>query len=416
MHAKRRIFVPIPNLILMFMVMLFVAVLATPIARRFALPFGALLVVGGFVGSEFAVAAGFDLGLRWYHVHDLVFYLLLPVLIFESALNLDPHLLLRNLVPILILAIPVLLLSTGVTGLLLYYGIGHSDGFPLIAALLAGALLSATDPVAVLDLFKKIDAPKRLHVLIEGESLFNDATAIVLFGLMLALSETGGTAVSLSETILQFLGIFFGGIGVGIVAGLFSQLLFRIQCTAVVQGAISIISAYCAFFIAEEFFGVSGIMAVLVTGLSLGMARRSRPERYHSFLGELWTFNAYVANALIFLLMGVTVTLGMFEERWLAMLIGIGAVLAARAIGIFGIMPLVSRLPGVAPIGAGYRFVMFWGGLRGAVALALALSLPLELEYWFTVQSIAYGVVLFTLFIQAPTLLPLIRRLRLNET
>lgn len=399
----------------MFMVMLFVAVLATPIARRFSLPFGALLVVGGFVGSELAVAAGFDFSLRWYHMHDLIFYLLLPVLIFESALNLDSRLLLKNLVPILVLAVPVLVLSTGITGLLLYYGIGDPDGFPLIAGLLAGALLSATDPVAVLDLFKKINAPKRLHVMIEGESLFNDATAIVLFGLILVMTETGGTTVALSEIILQFLGIFFGGIGVGIATGLFSQLLYRIQCTAVVQGAISIIGAYCAFFIAEELFGVSGIMAVLVTGLFLGTARRSRPEHYHSFLGELWTFNAYVANALIFLLMGVTVTLGMFQERWPAMLIGIGAVLAARAVGVFGIMPLISRLPGVAPISTGYRLVMFWGGLRGVVALALALSLPLDLEYWFTVQSIAYGVVLFTLFVQAPTMIPLIRRLRLWE-
>jgi CPA1 family monovalent cation:H+ antiporter len=407
---------PIPHLVLMFMVMMFVAVLATPIARRFALPFGALLVVGGFAGSELAVAAGFDLGLRWYHIHDLIFYLLLPVLIFESALNLELRLLLKNLVPILVLAVPVLLLSTGVTGLLLYFGIGHPDGFPLIAGLLAGALLSATDPVAVLDLFKQVDAPKRLHVLVEGESLFNDATAIVLFGLMLSMAETGGTAVTLSETLWQFLGIFFGGIGVGIVTGLFSKLLYRLPCTAVVQGVISLIGAYCAFFVAEEVFGVSGIMAVLVTGLFLGAARRSRPEQYHYFLGELWTFNAYVANALIFLLMGVTVTVGMFEERWLAMLIGVGAVLAARAVGVFGILPLVSGLPGVAPIGAGYRLVMFWGGLRGAVALALALSLPLELEYWFTIQSIAYGVVLFTLFVQAPTMLPLIRRLRFPET
>jgi CPA1 family monovalent cation:H+ antiporter len=406
----------IPHIVMMLMVMLLLAVLATPLAKRLALPFSVLLVAGGFAGSELLVAAGVDLGLRWYHFHDLIFFLLLPALIFESALNLDPRLLLKNLVPILILAVPILLLSTGVTALLLYYGIGHPSGFPLIAALLTGALLSATDPVAVLALFKQVDAPKRLHVLVDGESLLNDATAIVLFGLMLAFAQTGDASPTFSAAVLKFFGVFFGGIGVGVAAGLLALLLYRIQCTAVVQGAVSIIGAYGAFFVAEEFCHVSGVMAVLVTGLFLGAARRRSPERYHRFLEELWEFNAYVANAMISLLMGVTVTVGMFEERWLAMLIGIGAVLAARAIGIFGMMPLVSRLPGVVPIGMRFRLVMFWGGLRGAVALALALSLPLELEYWFTVQSIAYGVVLFTLFVQAPTMHLLIRRLRLPET
>jgi CPA1 family monovalent cation:H+ antiporter len=402
----------IPHIVMMFMVMLLFAVLAAPLAERFRLPFGALLVLGGFAGSELVVAAGFDTGLRWFHFHDLIFFVLLPALIFESALNLDARLLLRNLIPVFILAVPLMLLSAGISALLLYYGIAHPEGFPLIAALLTGALLSATDPVAVLALFKKIDAPKRLHVLIDGESLLNDAAAIVLFGLILSLARTEGTAFSLSQALWQFSAVFFGGIGVGILTGLLALLLYQIKCSAVVQGAVSIIGAYCAFFVAEELFGVSGVMAVLVTGLFVGIARRRNPKRYHHFLGELWEFNAFVANSMIFLLMGITITAGMFADRWLAMLLGIAAVLAARSVGIFGMMPLVSRLPGVEPIGFGYQAVMFWGGLRGAVTLALALSLPLELEYWYTVQSIAYGVVLFTLVVQAPTMGQLVKKVR----
>jgi CPA1 family monovalent cation:H+ antiporter len=404
----------IPHIVMMFMMMLLFAVLAAPIAERLRLPFSALLVLGGFAGSELIVAAGFDTGLRWFHLHDLIFFVLLPALIFESALNLDTRLLLRNLIPILILALPLMLLSAGISALLLYYGIGHPEGFPLIAALLTGALLSATDPVAVLALFKKINAPKRLHVIIDGESLLNDASAIVLFGLILSLARTDGASFSFFQAFWQFFAVFFGGIGVGLLTGLLALLLYQIKCSAVVQGSVSVIGAYCAFFVAEELLGVSGVMAVLVTGLFIGYARRHNPKRYHHFLGELWTFNAYVANAMIFLLMGITVTAGMFADRWLAMLLGIAAVLAARAVGIFGMMPLVSRLPGVEPIGIGYQAVMFWGGLRGAVTLALALSLPLELEYWYTVQSIAYGVVLFTLLVQAPTIQLLVKKTRLG--
>ena len=195
---------------LIFMAMLLFAVLTAPLAKRLGLPFSALLVLEGFVGSELIVAAGFDLGLRWYHFHDLVFFVLLPALIFESALNINIKLLLKNLIPILILAIPLMLLSAGITALLLYYGIGHPEGFPVIAALLTGALLSATDPVAVLALFKKVNAPERLSVLLDGESLLNDATAIVLFGLFLSFAQMEGEPLSLLNSLWKFLQSFLG--------------------------------------------------------------------------------------------------------------------------------------------------------------------------------------------------------------
>jgi CPA1 family monovalent cation:H+ antiporter len=122
--------------------------------------------------------------------------------------------------------------------------------------------------------------------------------------------------------------------------------------------------------------------------------------------------SAFVANALLFLLMGVTITLGMFEHRWLAMLIGIAGVLAARAVGVFILTPAATRLTPDAPIDFSSKAVLFWGGQRGAVTLALALSLPTELDYWWTIQSIAFGVVVFTLFVQAPTIGLLLKRVR----
>ncbi|PHS31070.1 MAG: sodium:proton antiporter [Sulfurovum sp.] len=389
--------------ITILIVLLLVAILSAPLAKRLGLPFSALLVIEGFVGSELIVALGFDLGLRWYHFHDLVFFILLPVLIFESALNIDVRLLLKNLIPIFILAIPIMLLSTGITAVLLYYGIDHPLGFPVVAALLTGAILSATDPVAVLDVFKHIKAPQRLSTLVDGESLFNDATVIVLFGLFIAFAQMDAGSFSGIDALKEFISVFFGGIVVGAVLGLLFMFLYRVSKGSFAKSLISILSAYSAFVLAEHFLHVSGVMAVLVTGLCISWERCKHVEE-SNFVEKLWEFNAYLANMLIFLLVGITITVGMFTSHWLAMLIGIVSVLIARAIGIFVVLPLVSKLPYVDPISRGYQAIIFWGGLRGAVVVALALSIPIELEYWYTVQSIAYGVVLFTLFVQAPTI------------
>ena len=389
--------------ITILIVLLLVAVLSTPLAKRIGLPLSALLVIEGFLGSELIVALGFDLGLRWYHFHDLVFFILLPVLIFESALNIDVRVLLKNLIPIVILAIPIMLLSTIITAVLLYYGIDHALGFPIVAALLTGAILSATDPVAVLDVFKQIKAPERLSILVDGESLFNDATVIVLFGLFISFAQMDAGSFSGLDALKEFIFVFFGGIVVGSVLGVLFMLLYKVVRGSFAKSLISIIAAYSAFILAEHFLHVSGVMAVLLTGLAISWERCKKTEE-SNFVEKLWEFNAYTANILIFLLVGITITVEMFTSHWLAMLIGIVSVLIARAIGIFVVLPLVSKLPYVDPIGRGYQAIIFWGGLRGAVVVALALSIPLELEYWYTVQSIAYGVVLFTLFVQAPTI------------
>ncbi|MEA3278535.1 MAG: sodium:proton antiporter [Pseudomonadota bacterium] len=405
---------PLPLTLMLLAGLLVVALLLQPLARRVHLPFALLLVVTGFAGSEIWVGLGYDLGLRAASFHDLIVYVFLPVLIFESAFKVDAKLLMRNLALILIIAIPMLLLSTAVTAALVYVGINHPVGFPWIAALLTGALLSATDPVAVVDLFKRLGVSERLTVLMEGESLFNDATAIVIFGIFLSLALNPGEEVTISDAAARFGLLFFGGTVVGLGVGLVFLLLVRRFGDPVEQGLLSLISAYGAFLTAEWLLHVSGVMAVLVTGLVMGRAvHEDSPEKPDGFVDRLWSLNAFAANALVFLLMGVTVTLPMFEERWLAMLIGIGGVLVARGAGLLSLLPLAGRLPGIEPIPLKVQTAMYWGGLRGAVTLALALSLPIELDYWWTIQSIAFGVVLFTLAVQAPTMPLLLRRLGL---
>jgi CPA1 family monovalent cation:H+ antiporter len=399
-----------PQVIFLLTGLLVLAIVLQPLARRLHTPLTAVLVIAGFIASELMVHFGLDTGVRAGNFHDLVFFVFLPILIFESAYNIDVRLLFRNLFPILFLAIPLMLLSALITAALVYAGIAHPVGFPWIAALLTGALLSATDPVAVVALLRERGVSERLNLLLEGESLFNDATAIVLFGVFLAIATGADGPMTWTDAALHFSRVFFGGILAGGVIGFMMAAVMKLLSDAVIRAVATVITAYLAFVIAESLLHVSGVMAVLVAGLVLG-----RDREKESFVQQLWEFNAWIANALVFLLVGVTITMDMFTERWLAMLIGIAGVIIARAIGIFSFVPLLSRTLPVEAIPRPYQVVMFWGGLRGAVTLALALSLPITLDYWWTIQSIAFGVVLFTLFIQAPTTGPLIRHYHLNK-
>ena len=408
---------PLPTTLMILSALLVAALALQPLAERIRVPFALLLVLTGFGASELVVALGFDTGVRAESFHDLIVYVFLPVLIFESAFKIDAKALARDLVIILVVTVPVLLLSTAATAALVYYGIGHPSGFPWIAALMTGALLSATDPVAVVDQLRRMRAPKRLTILLESESLFNDATAIVVFGIFLSLALHPSEAVSATDAVLRFGLLSFGGAGTGLVVGLIFLLLMRWFVDPIEQALLTIICAYTSFMVADWVLHVSGVMAVLIAGLVLGWSfHRDSDEPVDGFVDRLWSLNAFAANALVFVLMGVTFTVPMFEERWLAMLIGIGGVLVARAAGMFALVPLLGKLPGIEPVPIRTQAAMYWGGLRGAVTLALALALPVELDYWWTIQSIAFGVVLFTLVVQAPTMPLLLRRLGLADS
>jgi len=277
------------EIVLALLAMLLIALLARPLARISRLPFAALLVSIGFVGSEIVVRLSGDTGVRAQLFHDLVFYVFLPVLIFESALNIDSRLLLKNLGAVLILAIPILLVSTLITGALVYYGIAHPTGFPWIAALLTGALLSATDPVAVVSLARESGAPARLTTLLEGESLFNDATAIVLFSILLGLAVHPAEVVGIGAGTLQFLIMFGGGALVGLLVGMITVFFLRTTGEAAIRGLISIIAVYSAFILAEKYLHASGVMAALMLGLVVG--RHVREQDALGFLGHFWSLS-----------------------------------------------------------------------------------------------------------------------------
>lgn len=390
-------------------VLLGLSLIAEVLAPRLHLPHSSILILlGTATGYLVTLGLGVDTGLRATNFHDLIFFVFLPVLVFESAFKISIPELKANLGIIVFLAIAGMLLTTIISAVILYFGIGHPTGFPWIAALLAGALLAATDPVAVVAQLKTLGAPERLGVLLEGESLFNDATAIVIFSIFLTLATMPASEVTVTGAIWEFCVIFVGGILVGAVFGALGVLSVRYLTAGMSRSAITLTAAYGSFLVAESVLHFSGVMASLAAGLMMSQAIAARTPR-DSGLDYFWSALSYVANGSVFLLMGVTITVTMFTERWLAMLIAIGAVLIARMLATYGGLTAINLLPGDRVPG-NYQTVIVWGGLRGAVTLALALSLPVELDYWWTIQSMAFGVVLFTLFVQAPSMPWLLRR------
>lgn len=393
------------------LIMAVLGTLAAVVASYTRLPLAIILIFSGFTFSLFIEQLGVDTGIRAHNFQDLIFFIFLPALIFEAAYNIDQRLLIQQLRPILILAVLGLLVSTLLTAVSVYYAIGY--GFPFVAALLTGALLSATDPVAVINQLKQLAAPKDLATLVEGESLFNDATAIVLFSILLSLATSSTASVTAYDAILKFLLIFLGGAITGIVSGLLAIAISKLLNNFASIAFISLLTAYGSFYIAEHLLHVSGVMAVLLAALLFGKHQQNLNNRaLMEGVAQVWEFMAYFFNTLIFIVMGIVITVEMFTQRWLAMLIAIAAVLLARFASVYisaGLSKHIFR----KPIQDSYKPVLVWGGLRGAIAIALVLSLPVELEFWWTIQSMTFGVVLFTLLVQAPTNKWLLKKLKI---
>jgi len=352
--------------------------------------------------SSFIVPiVGFDTGLRSDNFQDLILYVLIPILVFEAALNLNTQVMRPLIGSILFSATIGMVTAALIAAGILFYLIGHPQGFPWIAALIAGLVISATDPVAVVTQLKEAKAPEKLATLIEGESLFNDASAIVLYGILLAVA-LGEHQVTGLGGIGLLAKVMIGGLLVGaVLAKLAIFVLKIIPATSANFTVTSLALAYGSFYLAEHILHVSGIIAVLIAALVaknalLGL-RANKVEIHQS-----WEFLAFVANLFVFYLMGLVFTFTMFSDQWLAMLIGVLAAFVSRLVSSYisiGFGKFVLK----NPVEWNYAPVMVWGGLRGVVTIALVLSLPIELDYWWTIQSIGFGVVLFTLVVQATT-------------
>lgn len=406
------------------------AVLMYPAAHRLNIPYTVLLaVIGcllGVIGKwgadlpPMGILSDFLVSLNSFSISsDAVLFIFLPVLVFEAALGIDSHRLIDDISPILWLAILGLLISAFVVGFVLHW----VSGVSLIACLLLGTIVSATDPVAVMAIFKDLQAPKRLSVLVEGESLFNDATAIVLFGILTAMLS-GNSNIEILSGIQSFLKVFLQGIFVGLLIGyIFCSVLSGMGKYPLVQITLTLSLAYFSFILAEHYLHISGVMAVVGAALvvgSFGHATLS-PVTWEK-LHESWDHFAFWANSVIFVLVGMVVPKIMGNisgEDLLFLAVLILAAFGARALILFGVLPTLERGLTIEKIKSSFKVVMLWGGLRGAVSLALALSVMenvlFDLEIQRFIGVLVTGFVLFTLLVNATTIAGVLKWFGLDQ-
>lgn len=387
------------ELVVLVVALMFTASVISLASKRMGFPYTILLVI---IGLGLSWASGNMEGLhilrKFRLTPEAVLFVLLPVLLFESAFNMDARRLMKNLAPIAMLAVPALLLSMSVVGGIVHWALG----LPIGVALLFGALISATDPVAVVALFKEIGAPKRLNLLVEGESLFNDGTALVVFNLLLGIIAAGAfTGMTLVNGVANFFFVALGGIGMGIALGIvFSKLISKVYEDRFVEITLTTILAHSSFLIAEHFH-VSGVMATVAAGLTMGSYGRlmvSPPVLEH--LEAFWEYFAFICNSLIFLLVGLSIEVTDLLVNYKAILVAAVAVLIGRAIAVYGTLPVVERLSRrVERVSMAFRTVIVWGGLRGALAIVMALSIPHDLPERDFLMTLTLGVVLFSLLV-----------------
>lgn len=419
----------VANVTLVIAAFLLLIAVVQPAAVRLRLPYTVLLAaVGVMVGalSSFLLYTPltnlFDDIVRpvvELPINSSVFLtVFLPVLLFDAALPIDVREIARDAAPILTLAIVAVFAAAAAIGLGL-----AAAGVPIVVALLLGVIVATTDPAAVVGIFRELGAPPRLTRLLEGESLLNDAAAIVLFGVLVEML-TRGTPFALGPGLLRFGETFLGGLAVGAVAGrLFGAVLPLLGGSRTAEVTLSIALPYIVYLMSEEPFHISGVVAVATAGLTAGAFGRVRlrPSNWRH-LERIWEQTGFWASSLIFLIAATLMPhlLEKIQPRhfWLLPIVVVAAFLSRAAV-LFGILPLLSGLRLSQRVNAAYKVAITWGGLRGAVTLALALAVTensrVDGDAKDLVAVLATGFVMFTLLVNGLTLRPLIRLLKLDH-
>lgn len=407
---------PLSETVLVIMALLATGIVASGVFRKLPIPHTVILIIIGIVLARLSEAWIALEPLQHFQLTpDLVLFIFLPALIFESALNLNARKLIKDIIPVLTLAVPALLISTALVGVGLWWWLPVD----LIVALLFGALISATDPVAVIALFKELGTPERLTVMVEGESLFNDATAIVVVTILLGLytaAPASGWDIA-ATAIAQFVLVFFGGVLVGTVFGfIISWMMTRFAHVSSSVLILSLVLAYVSFVIAEHYLHVSGVMAVVACAIIFGIFGVPRLSREAvELMHETWEFIAQICNTLLFLFVGMLVDFSsLLADIWYIMF-AVVLVQASRAALVYSSVPLVEKVFSLPHVTLGERHIMFWGGLKGGLAIAIVLSLPVDLPGRELLIHLTLGVVLFSMLVNAPSIRPLIRSLGLNR-
>ncbi|HVA37652.1 MAG TPA: cation:proton antiporter [Candidatus Dormibacteraeota bacterium] len=376
----------IPTQVIGILVLLGVIFVVGVFSRRTKVPYIVALVVVGALVSLLPSRP------QPFVTPDLILFVFLPPLLFEGALNFDIRELAREWRAIILLAIAGTLATAGLTALGVRYF--WNVGWP--TALLFGAIIAATDPLAVLAVFRRIAAPAALSAIVEGESLLNDGVAVVLYGILLTVA-VGATTISPIAEAGTFLRVTALGILSGTVIGFVATAALRLIDDYLVEIVLTTIVAYGSYLLAASLDG-SGIFAVLAAGLvfnrygrTLAMSERTRTEVSH-----FWEYASFLANSLLFLLVGLTIDLGSVAGQIVSVAIAVAATYVARGFAVFGLLP---ALPRPFRPQRSWRFILVLGGLRGGIAMALALSLPGDLPDRGLLVAATAGVVLATVVI-----------------
>ena len=383
----------------LFVGLVVVATAVALLSRRSAIPYSVALVLAGLGISVLFPNRQVQI------TPELILAVLLPGLVFEAAYKIDLGELRRTFGIVAVLAAPGVLITAGVVAVV----VSTTTGLDFSLAFVLGAMISATDPVAVVALFKRLGAPSRLATAVEAESLLNDGTGVVLFAIALrALSEP----VTLASGAWSFAVTVVSSVVIGFVAGRVAHRLMRAANDHLIELAISVVAAYGTYLLADRLHE-SGIIATVVVGIVLGNEVAPQPlsARTRVALDIVWEFVAFMLTAVTFLLMGLVISPDQLIRAAPIIVAGFIAITAARAFVVYVIIGGGERaLPRPSLLPLAFLHVMFWSGLRGAVAIALALALPIGLPDRDLLTGAVYGVVLITLLIQGTTAGLVVRR------
>ncbi|WP_339377286.1 sodium:proton antiporter [Gloeocapsopsis dulcis] len=389
------------ELVIALIILLLVATGVALLSRRFRVSYVTGLVLAGLAFTEILPRRiGLD--------PSLVLNLFLPILIFEAGISTDISRLRSTFKPIALLAGPGAMIAAGIIAILLKFGLGLA----WIPALLAGVILANTDTVSVLAVFKEIPVPSRLSTIVEGETLFNDAVALVSFNLVLNAYFTGSFTFlgGLQELVV----VSVGGVLVGLALGYLSVGLFK-RLDDPLSSMLLTVAVALGTFQAGQFLNVSGAVAVVVAGLIFGNIGLSRSISASSRITLLsfWEYAGFGVNTFIFLLIGVEINLTIFWQTLPAVLLAVLAFQVGRLLTVYPLLALVKWFD--RPVPLRWQHVLFFGNIKGSLSMALPLSLPIALVGREQLIALVFGAVLLSLVVQATSLSWIVKQLKITH-
>ncbi len=391
----------VAQLVTVLIILLLVATGVALVSRRLRIPYVTGLVVAGLaIATILPRKIGLD--------SSLIFNLFLPILLFEAAINTDVSRLRSTVRPIALLAGPGVVIASVVTAVMLKLGLG----IEWIPALLVGVILAVTDTVSVIAVFKEVPVPARLITIVEGESLFNDGMALVLFSLILKFNATG--SVTALQGVQEFLVVLLGGAIAGLAVGYLGVALYALLDDALSNILLTVAIALGAFQI-SHFFGVSGVVAVVVAGLVMGNVERSGKVSASSRLTVLsfWEYAGFGVNTFIFLLIGLELQPATLGRTLPAVLLAILAYQSGRFLAVYPLLAIARWVDRSVPLR--WQHVLFLGNIKGSLSMALALSLPGNIPGREGLIALVFGTVLVSLVGQSVSLPWLVQRLHVSH-